>query len=91
MLGQSFLKMFLYLERKSMLEETRHILAVMAMTITNREEVAMPQIEHVGICQIGILVHFIRIVSSNPSFRREREFCDDVMDVRSVRRLLSRW
>ena len=49
MLCQCFFQVFLNLERKSVLEKTGNILSVVAMTVTDREEVAVTEVKHVRV------------------------------------------
>ena len=49
MLGESFFQMFLDLERQSVLEQTRNVLSVVTVTIADREEVTMSEVEHVRV------------------------------------------
>ena len=63
--------MLLNLERKSVLKQTGDILTIVTVTITDREEMTMSQIEHVRIRQVCILVHFIWVMSCDSSFSCE--------------------
>lgn len=62
MLSECFLKVLLNLEGEAVFEQAGHLLAVVAMTITDREEMTMAEVEHVRVRKIGVLVHFVRIV-----------------------------
>ena len=50
------------------------------MAIAHREKVAMAQIEHVWVCQVGILIDLVWIVCCDASLGRERELSDNIMD-----------
>ena len=71
MLGERLLEMFLNLEWQPMLQQAGDFLAVVSVAIAHGEKVAMTEIEHVWIRQVGILVHFVRIVLRDTSLRRE--------------------
>ena len=52
----------------------------MTMPVADGEEVAVAKVEHVRVCQVGVLVDFVRVVSRDASLCREGELSDDVMD-----------
>lgn len=63
-----------------MLEQARDLLSVMTMPVADGEEVAVAKVEHVRVCQVGVLVDFVGVVSRDASLCREGELSDDVMD-----------
>ena len=52
----------------------------MTMPVADGEEVAVAKVEHVRVCQVGILVDFVGVVSRDASLCREGKLSDDVMD-----------
>ena len=63
-----------------MLEQAGDLLAVMAVPVADREEVAVAQVEHVRVRQVGVLVDFVGVVRRDTSLCREGELGDDVVD-----------
>lgn len=80
MILQALLQVLLNLEGQTMLEQARDFLTIVSMAITDREEVAVAQVEHVRVSQVGVLVDFIRIMRCDSSLRREGEFGDYVVN-----------
>ena len=54
-----------------MFEKTRDFLSIVTMAITDREEVTVTKIEHVRVCEVGILVDFVWVVRSDASLGGE--------------------
>ena len=52
----------------------------MTMPVADGEKVAVAKVEHVRVCQVGVLVDFVGVVSRDASLCREGELSDDVMD-----------
>jgi len=75
--------MFLDLEWQSMLEKARNVLTVMTVPIADREEMTVPQVEHVRVRKISVLIDFVGIVSRDTSLGGERELGYDIVDVRA--------
>ena len=48
------------------------------MPIANREEVTVLETHDVRICNVSVLVHLIRVVRRDASFRREGELSDNI-------------
>lgn len=69
MFDKSFFEVFFDLERQSVLEKSRNFLSIVTVAVTHWEKVTVAQVEHVGISQVGILVHFVRVV------RRDTALC----------------
>ncbi len=80
-LSQLLLQVAFHEERKSMLEEWTHISSIWSVSVTNWEEMAVLQTHNVRVRYIGILIHLIRIVRWDSSFRREGELRDNVNDL----------
>lgn len=88
---QALLQVLFNLEGQTVLKQSRDLLAVVPVAVTNGEEVAVAQVEHVRVGQVGVLVHFVRVVSCDASLRREGKLGDDVVDrIRVPRRPLFR-
>ena len=70
-IGQVLLHLVLDMEWKSVLQETTHFPAILAVAIAHRKEVAMLQAHYVRRCDVGILICFVRVVRSNSSLGSE--------------------
>ena len=77
---QALLQVLFNLEGQTMLKQSRDFLAVVSVTVTNGEEVAVAQIKHVRVSQVGVLIHFVGVVCCDASLRREGKLGDDVVD-----------
>jgi len=55
-----------------------------AVAVTDGEEVAMPQIQHVWVRQVSVLVYFVRVVGRYSTLGCERELGDYVVDASRV-------
>ena len=62
MISQLLLQVAFYEEWQSMFKEGAHIAPILTMSIANREEMAVLQAHNVGVCDVGILVHLVRVV-----------------------------
>ena len=71
--------MLLDLEGQSVLQQARYLLPVVAVPVAHAEEVAVPQVQHVRISEVSVLIYFIWVVLSDATFCREREFSDHVV------------
>ena len=52
----------------------------MPVAIAHREEMAVAQVQHVRVCQVGVLIDLVWIVCCDAALGRERELSDDVVD-----------
>ena len=77
---EALLQVLLDLEWQSMLEQAGDLLAVMAVPVADGEEMAVAQVEHVRVGQVGVLVDFVGVVSRDASLCREGELGHDVVD-----------
>ena len=50
------------------------------MAIAHGEEVAMAQVQHVWVGQIGILIDLVRVMCCDATLGREGELSDDIMN-----------
>ena len=66
------------MEWESVLKEAAYLPAILTVTITHREEVAMFETHYVWWCYVCILVRFIGIVSSDSTFGRKWKLSDNV-------------
>ena len=62
-----------------MLEQARDLLSVMTMPVADGEEVAVSKVEHVRVCQVGVLVDFVGVVSRDTSLCCKGELSDTVI------------
>lgn len=63
MLCEVRLQVVLDVQRQTMFQEGADLTTVGTMAITDREEVAMFEAHDVRISYVGVLIHFVRIVS----------------------------
>ena len=80
MLCEGLLEEPLDLEGQTVLEKTGDLLTVVTMAVADGEEMAVTQIEHVWIGEVGILVDFVGVVGRDAALGSEREFGDHVVD-----------
>ena len=50
------------------------------MAIAHGEKVAMAQVQHVWVSQVGILIDLVRVMRCDATFCREGELSDDIMN-----------
>ena len=71
------LKVFLHLafdvERQAVLHQPTDFTSVLAVAIAHRKEVAVLEPHDVGRCDVGVLIHFVGIVSGDAPFRCKRK------------------
>ena len=82
--------MFLDLERQSVLEEAGDVLAVVTVAVADGEEMTVSQVEHVGVREIRVLIHFVGVVGCDASLGGERELGNDIVNVGTGSRCLRR-
>ena len=63
MLREPVLEELLNLERQTVLQKPRYLLSIVSMAITDREEMAVSEVQHVGVRQVCILIHLVWVVS----------------------------
>ena len=61
-------------ERQSVLEEARDFAAVLTVAVTDGEEVAVLEAEHVGGGDVRILISLVRVMRSDTTLCGEGEF-----------------
>lgn len=71
--------MLLDIEWKSVLQKPRYVLAVVTVSVTDREEMAVSEVEYVRVREVGVLIDLVGVVSGNATLRRERELCNYVV------------
>ena len=69
------------MERQSVLEQPRDVLAVVTVPVADGEEMTVSQVEHVGVREIGVLIHLVGVVGCDASLGGERELGNDIVDV----------
>ena len=67
-----------------MLEQRTDFTAIRAMTVADREEMTVFESHNVRVSDVSVLVHLVRIMRRNSSFRCERELCDNIDNLRFV-------
>ena len=72
--------MFLNLKWQAVFKETWYLLSVVSVAIAHREKVAMAQVQHMWVSQVGVLIDLVWIMCCDATLGREREFSDDIMD-----------
>ena len=77
---QVLLHLVFHVEWQSVLEQTTHLPTVLAVAVTNREEVAMLETHDVRRCDVSILVRLVGIVGSYATLCCKRELRHHVAD-----------
>ena len=80
MILQALLQVLFNLEGQAMLKQSRDLLAVVPVTVTNGEEMAVAQVKHVRVSQVGVLVHFVGVMGCDASLCCKGKLGDDVVD-----------
>jgi hypothetical protein len=62
------------------LQQARDILAVVAVPVAHTEEMAMAQLEHMRVGQVGILVLLVGVVRRDSTLCCERKLGDRVLN-----------